>query len=426
MENVLDAIRSSTSKVTIVGTLPFADPDSWQAVCEALFTRMDSVDLQCQVIGESDNALFQHSLRTDTPYLSDTLAERIAFTQLKLQRGIVRKEVEKADRSGSFRLSTLPLPLYVVQADNSLWYLPVTGANDKLALYRKLDSGDPWYGMVSSMMSQLLDEERDGRYLVAPEKELLELFDQDSIPRGIYPRDCFYNSDHYQFVVWAFVFSRNGKLLIHQRSKNAKDNQGMWDKSVGGHVDFKKERSSADAASRELIEELFTKEKDQQTGHEYSLLSEDVSKTLFLGNWRPSAGADSLNQISALERGTAQGEEPWVFFQIPGGTIKHNTPRKMPDDKGGGVRKLRVLADVFIFIANTALDESSFGELENSLYKLVSPSQLKSWSELGHDDKNKEFKVTPDLEYILSGKLRDTLAEVSQLIQYASIRRSER
>ncbi len=425
MDNVLDAIRSSTSKVTIVGTLPFADPDSWPTVCEALFARMDSVDLQCQVIGESDNALFQHSLRTDTPYLSDTLAERIAFPQLKLQRGIVRTEVEKMGRSGSFRLSTLPLPLYVVQADNSLWYLPVSGANDKLTLYRKLDSGDPWYGMVSSMMSQLLDEERDGRYLVAPEKELLELFDQDCIPRGIYPRDCFYNSDHYQFVVWAFVFSRDGKLLIHQRSENAKDNQGMWDKSVGGHVDFEKERSSADAASRELIEELYTKEKNQQTGHTYSLLSEDVSKTLFLGNWRPSAGANSLNQISALERDTDQGEEPWVFFQIPG-TIKHNTPRLMPADKGGGVRKLRVLADVFIFIANTSLTESSFGQLENSVYRLVSPSQLKSWSELGLDDKGNVFNVTPDLEYILSGKLRDTLAEVSQLIQYASIRRPKR
>jgi len=283
--------------------------------------------------------------------------------------------------------------------------------------------GDPLYPMISEYLDSLLDPNRDGRYSSAPHTEVLELFDQDHIPRGIYPRDCFYDTDHYQFVVWDFIFSRQGEILIHKRSENAKDNQGMWDKSVGGHTDFNLERNSYQGAARELIEELFTKEMDQQTGHEFSLLEADITKLHFLGEWRPgSCGSDYLNHLAILEQPTKRGEEPWVYYQLPGRSLEHNTPRLLPN---GGTRKLRVLADVFIFIANTKMttDFVSGSSLKNSHFRFVDPSRLKSWYEVGKDDFDQTFKITPDLEFILSGRYRDIIDEVSQLIQYSTIRK---
>ena len=103
--------------------------------------------------------------------------------------------------------------------------------------------------------------------------------------------------------------------------------------------------------------------------------------------------------------------------------MEHNSPRLLPD---GHSRKLRVLADVFVFIANTGMTPDFVtGErsLANSPFRFVEPSRLKSWSEQGVDDFGKEFKITPDLQFILSGRYRDVIDEVSQLIQYSSMRK---
>jgi hypothetical protein len=422
MPSLLEALTSEFRNALIIGTMPITDPDHWSLVTDFL-GKMDSANARCDVIAESATQLFQHSLRTDTPYQSSGVP-RVPFTQLQGRRSLVQRELQKTDhrkQQGRFEISTLPLPLYVVRLDKSVWYLPVTGEVDRLESYRELATGDPWFQLITSYIDRLTDSARDGRYLAEPAGELLELFDQKHIPRGIYPRDCFYDTDHYQYVVWDFVFSRSGDMLIHKRSANAKDNQSMWDKSVGGHIDFNRERSSAEAAVRELIEELYTKEKEQQTGHAFSLLSEDPSNVHFLGDWRPKGrGPEYLNHIALLERDTKKGHEPWVQYRIPG-TIEHNTPRLLPD---GSQRRLRVLADVFIVIANTVLTaEAARTELQNSLYLLLEPATIKTWIENGRDDRGDEFKATPDLDFIMTGALRDTIEEASQMIKYAGIRR---
>ena len=349
---------------------------------------------------------------------------RMPFKQLQGRRDLVQRELQKTDKRrqrARFAVSTLPLPLYVVRLDESVWYLPVTGEVDRVEAYRPLSTGDPWFQLVTSYIERLADSTRDGRYLADPTGELLELFDQRHIPRGIYPRDCFYDTDHYQYVVWDFVFSRRGEMLIHKRSANAKDNQSMWDKSVGGHIDFNRERSSAEAAVRELIEELYTKEQQQQTGHAFSLLSEDPRNVYFLGDWRPGdSGPEYLNTVGLLERDKKVGFEPWVQYRVPG-TLEHNTPRLLPN---GTQRRLRVLADVFIIIANTILTaETARSELQNSEYLLLEPATIKTWIENGRNDRQEEFKATPDLQFIMTGALRDTIEEASQLIKFAQIRR---
>ena len=87
------------------------------------------------------------------------------------------------------------------------------------------------------------------------------------------------------------------------------------------------------------------------------------------------------------------------------------------------MRKLRVIADTFIFIANTKLNQKTLKDkLSNSKFDLVRPEELKAWIEQGRDYNNKEFNVTPDLSFIMNGKIRDIIEQVSQLIQYSDIR----
>ena len=422
METLLENFEKANRNIIFVGTTAITHPDVWPKIKEIIFKKIDETNLHCKFIVESSNQLFQTSLRTDTSY---SIGPRITFTQLKMRQNLIKKEISKSDKRTkqiTFLLSSLPLPISIVCIDNELWFLPATGYFENIERFKKLNQGDVWYELLNNYYVSLTDSQKDARYLSLPQKELLELFDQDQIPRGIYPRDCFYNTDHYQFVIWDFVFSRKGEILIHKRSSNAKDNQDMWDKSVGGHVDFKKERSSSIAAVRELIEELFTVEKKEQTGHEFSLLTENLDKAYNLGEWRPE-GRDSeyLNPVIQLETNTGIGEEPWVYYKIPGSSIARNTPRILPDGKGE--RKLRVLVDVFIFISNTQLtNQESLKQLQNSDYQFVDPSLLKTWIETGKDDHGDIFEATPDLNFIMDGKLRDVIEEVSQLIKYSEMR----
>lgn len=423
MSEILDCIKNVNRNLIIIGIGPVTDIECWSEISEILKDKLDNSELQCKFISESDNQLFQQSLRTDSNYGRDS-SQRITFTQLKFRRSLIQNlinDTEERKKQASLKVSSIPLPVYIIKADEELWFMPNIGIPDALERFKKLTRGDLWQESVNHYFERLLNNEMDGRFVSESKTELLELFDKDRIPRGIYPRDCFYNTDHYQFVIWNFVFSRNGELLIHQRAANAKDNQGMWDKSVGGHIAFEKERDSSVAAARELIEELYTKEKEAQTGHEFSLLSEDLSKILFLGDWLPDQrGIESLNEIVNLEKDINKGEELWAFYKIPG-TIEHDTPRILPDSKTE--KKLKVLADTFIFIANTLLTHNNVKKLTNSAYMLIEPGTLKSWIENEVDDHGNDFKATPDLKFIMSGKFRDLIDQASQFIKYSNLRK---
>jgi len=395
MSEFLDALKSSYRNVVIIGTCPISDDEYWLDVTQYLLQKLDTGDIRCHVIAESDNQLFQLSLRTDSSYITPQ-SSRLTFTQLKFRRDHIYRNLISNDNrknNSKYEISSLDLPIYIISFDDSIWYMPAFASSIKLDKFKKISHSDVWYESIREYATKLINKEQDGRFSAKFDEEMLELFDQDQIPRGIFPRNCFYNTDHYQFVVWDFVFSRKGELLIHKRSKNAKDNQGMWDKTVGGHIDFKKERSSSDAATRELIEELYTKEKKQQTGHEFTLLSEDISKVYYLGEWRlDGGGVEYLDIIKTLDNMTKPQEEPWVFYKLSG-TISHNTPEYVKS------------------------------KLKNSIFMLIEPSMLKTWIETGVDDRGDEFKSTPDLEYIMTSKLRDRIDEVSQLIKYCDIRK---
>ena len=280
-DEIFNDILDSTELV-IIGTSILISPEIIPNCDIAIFDRIKNKELKCKIIAESENQLFQHSLLSDRPNNS-----RISFKDLK--EGIVElrarlKEVDPSETISYYKTSSINLPFLAIRTNKSLWFTP--SINFFIQDYIKLDVNSELFKSVNKYIDDLTISELGDKYIANPDIEHLELFDQDNVPRGIFPRNTFYNTDHYQFVVWGLVFNREGKLLIHYRAENAKDNQDMWDKSIGGHIDFRKEQSSNLAAVRELIEELYTTEKREQTGHVFSMLSEDISKVYYLGDWR--------------------------------------------------------------------------------------------------------------------------------------------
>ena len=146
MASLLEVLKSEFRNALAIGTIPVTDPESWPAVTEFL-SKIESANARCEVIAESDNQLFQHSLRTDTTY-SGKGVPRVPFKQLQGRRDLLQRELQKTDtrkQRARFSISTLPLPLYVVRVDESVWYLPVTGEGDRIESYRQLSAGDPWF-----------------------------------------------------------------------------------------------------------------------------------------------------------------------------------------------------------------------------------------------------------------------------------------
>lgn len=414
---------SNAKSIVIVGLGILGTKEELDYVKKSIFDRIGSTLKKCIVLAESDNQLFQFSLMTD-----NSQNDRISFEQFKIRRNYFKNALFNNDSNETFinyRITSINIPAFIVKTDDMIWYSPTVSFDPDS--FSKADKKTIIYKQLNNHIEFLLSPTLGGKFSAEMETEMLELFDQKHVPRGIFPRDSFYGTDHYQYVIWGLVFNRKGKLLIHKRKANAKDNQNMWDKSIGGHIDFNIERSGQDAAGRELIEELFIKENKQQKGHAFSMLSEDISKVYFLGDWRiENYGVDYLNQIKLLENRKKIGEENWVFYKIPN-SFSHNTPRVLPDGKGE--RWLRVIVDTFIFIANTSVTDESVKKMENSKFLLVEPSKLKTWIDQGQkdvlaDDKDDySFDVTPDLKFIMTGYLRDIIEEVSLTIQYSDIRK---
>jgi len=422
----------TSKQVTIIGVSVVASNEYRTELEQALFSDLQEGKKKCVVIAESDNQLFQQSLLTDT----DNGIKRMSFKDLTIMREFFLNKFSRTqaiEEKPEVRISSLMLPFYVIKTDENLWHLSISDFNaDNYFLLKK---GDNLYNSVTNYIDLLNGDL--SQFLSKPDDELLELFDQYKVPRGIFPRNSFYNTDHYQYVVWGLVFNREGRLLIHQRSINAKDNQGMWDKSVGGHLDFTKEKSTQDGMIRELIEELYTKEKKEQSGHVFSMLTDDKSSVYFLGDWRlKDCGYEPyyLDHIKLLENKKDKGEENWVIYKYPE-AFTHNTPRELPD---GTIRRLRVVVDVFFIITNTDVKDDYIKNLANSKFLLIEPNKLKSWMDNGIADDDmynvdkkdkdnniigREFKVTPDLNYIMTGKLRDIINEVSTTIKYSNIRK---
>ena len=202
--------------------------------------------------------------------------------------------------------------------------------------------------------------------------EVIEMYNESRIPLGQLPRDSFLDMTRVKVVVWGLIFTRNGKLLIHKRDINAKDNRDMWDKSVGGHVDIEKDIDTVKAAAREIIEELHKREQEGQGGHNANEMFQiDPSYLIFLGEWRPEFRYDKL-----YEEIEYNSEQNYYFrMSYDYSKIARNSPRHLED---GSVRLVRAFADLYVCVADNNFETSvNNEELENSEYLLLYPDQIK-------------------------------------------------
>ncbi len=421
LEKILGNAESQTRLLGVVAL----DPD-WQTLARKWAGKLsDAPDFDVTILCESDNFLFSKSLTLDI----DTAENRRSFRELKFIRDRAATELPdllKEERvpdsligsEGRIRIEVthLPLPVSVAKVDDrifvNLWLHEVEGE------YEEITRRHPWRSLLEKCVTTYFDPVRGRKYACQLGDELLELYDHKRIPRGIYPRKSFYDTDYSQLVIWAFIFDRQGRMLIHRRSDNAKDNRGMWDKSVGGHIEFSDYHTSR-AAFREVIEELFIEEPEYVKSDLKKWAVSD-KEVIYLGEWRPSQRRwHPFHEIRSFER-------EWAFFRLRESTPVYS-PRTLPN---GTERRLRVIPDIFLFVAGPQLTEEFLKRLKNSTFKLVELAELKnvmdramSGREVPGFDENRfgptkpvpEF--TPDLKNIMTGRLRDVLGEFSQYVK---------
>ncbi|CAN5334707.1 hypothetical protein BH11ACT4_BH11ACT4_13160 [soil metagenome] len=412
-QDVTAALAAASEIVHVVGVVAF-DVD-WEKVTEEWKRNDRHPDVI--VRAESDNVLYTRS------FVSDTAAakKRTTFTQMQVPRDhalelndlLVRAGWDEKDVGKSRRIELLHLdsPLSVAQVDDR-FFIQLTVLGYESAI-EEVTSKHPLWGAAHQTLGYALEADGGQKYAAPLGTELLEIFDHKDTPRGIFPRDSFYDTDYAQLVVWVLILDRQGRLLIHRRADNAKDNRGMWDKSVGGHVEPHEATDTSRAAVREVIEELFSNETDTSDPGFQAFEAKD-SEPLYLGQWRPGVRGRHVFKEASRYR------KEWYYFKMENSPRVY-TPREMPD---GSVRRLRVRVEAYMFVAGEILTDDFLTTLENSVYQLVPINELKSVMDKalagnavdGFDATNEVPKFTPDLVNIMTGGLRDELQEFAELV----------
>lgn len=365
--------------------------------------------IECKIFVESDANLFTKSLISDT----EIADERVSFSKLMFDQ---RRLVDNLPRKFSkldveVKICYLDLPTNFVISDGKIFVSDwiITPINN----YSEIKSSTQRGKSLRQFAEYILSEDEGGKYC-APYRnkkgevtETIELFDEDRVRRGIFPRSSFYDTDFIKLVVWVFIFDRKGRLLIHKRDENAKDNQGMWDKSVGGHADYLVDVDTSKTVPREVIEELLTNEK---VGNKFVRTNDD--DVIFLGDWRPSKRDDRpFHEIREYDSN-------WVYFKLPDG-FRTTSPRILPD---GSQRRNEVIADVYMFILSDEITDDTLVDLENSDYKFILPTDLKTSIDRARFDggdpnfEEKSPKFSPDLTVAFTSKLRDRLEEFQAFV----------
>jgi hypothetical protein len=416
MEKLLSEAKRS---VRLLGVVALdADWDSLAGAWTEQFKKNQHFEIE--ILCESDNMLFTKAFTSD----SDVASDRRSFEELKFirDRALELGDLLSAERglkdqtSGAIHLSIeimhLAIPISLVEVDGSLYANLWLHEIDRG--FEEIKDGHEWQSLLQRYIETYFDPKQGRKYAGVPDTELLELFDHNRIPRGIFPRSSFYDTDYSQLVVWALVFDRQGRLLIHRRADNAEDNRSMWDKSVGGHVDFSLDVDTSRGVLREVIEELFSDETKEKSQH-FTAWAVTDDEMIYVGEWRPKQRRRSpFLEISTF------GHE-WAFFRLKNSPNLYS-PREMPD---GSMKRLRMISDVFLFVAGPGLTDENLGNLKNSEFKLIELPDLKNVMDRAlRNEEVQDFdpkygipRFSPDLTNIMTGELRGVLEEFSQYVK---------
>jgi len=333
----------------------------------------------------------------------------------------------------SLRVCYLEIPFPIVKIDDEYYTCYLFTRFNDIGQFEQITKEHQWYeGFNKYIKAYLLDPSSESKLkqnvakkfsteetLKGNRMEVIHLYNSERVIMGLLPRDSFMDTSYIKNVIWALVFTRDGRLLIQQRSKNAKDNQGMWDKSVGGHVSAD-DIDTVKAAARELAEELYTVEANEQGGHGQSnFLQVNVDKMKFLGEWLPNS-----RYVLPFEEVSHQKDESY-FFRINYGFSKIviNSPRHLPN---GDIRDVYTFTDVYVCVVDNNFQER-INDLKNAKYRLIELFELKDAMIDGEIQNEKgewePFNISPDLRTIVRSELWQDLTQFADYLRKDNAKR---
>jgi hypothetical protein len=439
-DELVKKIKEARKQVRILGVLPFNL--NWDEFKELWLDKIDKAELLIEIICEPE-----HSLNTQVIIASDkrvsgeersyelgSFRNILTALEAKLRKYFVDQkcrnlepasDMPKDEQRGykqcfSLRTCYLNIPIPAINIDDDYYIVFALTKFTDIQDFEKIEQNHPWFSYFSKYFKTYFDNDAGARKYSTEvtnrrnRLEVIQSFNEKREPTGLLPRDSFLNTVQVKLVVWALIFSRDGKLLIHKRKENAKDNQGMWDKSVGGHVAID-DVDTVKAAAREIAEELYKQEKGEQGGHgEMDFMEVNVDKIIFLGEWLP------YRRYTIPFDDVDRRKDEYYFFRLnyPFSMVARNSKRHLPD---GRIEDVLVFADVYVCIASTGFDEKN---LQNSDYKLLELYELKdAYNERKINyTKNGEsvavdFCPTPDLESIMRSSMWNDLSSFSDYVK---------
>lgn len=402
-------------------------------------------NLKLFIVYESDSECFQQSLITDTNHSINrksydsfiTHRDRISgptkFNRSSKKLGLLQEiinycKVEQTNTSEIekrifIRQINIRIPFCAILSDDKIWFTLVTNRLPTLSDYYEVPNNSDLYSTIKTYVDFCLNAEQGGIFLSRSGDELIQLYDREGFPRGIFPRDCFYTTKFKRYSIWGFVFNRKGELLLHQRSMRTKDGRGLWDKSTGGHVDLR-DYSTYRTAQRELIEELFLPEA------EFSKYIQAYLKDIIIfGDWN----TEKRYELSFKNAFEGLDDDDWILFRPTDNngdpwTVDRESQRRVHLNEVNIVFKPTVfISDVFFFIApkgyidNEEQMRKTFELSEKKgayeAHKLISIADLRDWIEL-ETNQNRQTEVFTDDLIFINKEFRGKLEKFSEFIKF--------
>lgn len=437
---LLKEIKTAKKRVRFLGVLPFNI--DWDIFKDDWYKKINNGDLTVEIICEAPHFVNTQSIIANDKRVSGASRsyEFGSFTNIleapryTLRKFLVDQKCSNIEPIGdipetlrknyrqcfSLRTCYLNIPIPTLNIDDKYYIVMSLTKFSDFDTFELVDHRHSWYEELQNYFAAYLDNTEGAKKYSTEETlkgnriEVIQSYDSRRLPTGLLPRDSFLNTSQVKLVVWGLIFTRDGKLLIHKRKENAKDNQGMWDKSVGGHVAVS-DIDTVKAVARELAEELYIHEASEQGDHDKNnFLKVNADKLIFLGEWLPDR-----RYIMPFKDINSHKDEFYYFrLNYPFSNVVRNSPRYLQD---GTVQDVSLFVDVYVCIASENFDIS---KLKNSEYLVLELHEIKDafiTGKIANSTNNviikEDFMVSPDLKSIIHSSMWDDLASFSDYVR---------
>ncbi len=444
-----DKLKEAKREIIIVGVLPVEEFFIRNRLLFADKIRKNN-NFKITVFHESESVLFNRSLALDTRY---NKSNRISFKELKnkitrmqrfgssfMFRGENNEYKDFCEDRSQYEVKQLNLwyPSNIIVIDDEYYLSHVLLNISKFDDYRKIEEKD-LEDCIKSYIDYIRDKKAGGLYNSKPDDEMIEMYDRDDIPRGIFPRKSFYNTNSQRYSVWLFVFNRNGQLLLQKRSTNpnkVKDNGGLWDKSAGGHVDIE-DRSSANTAVRELVEEMYMHDAEYS-----SYIMEKTNNFINLGEFYEAKREEEqvlniFKRLSDVDYGyfflkdSSKRTSKRVFVDWKDHSLTSKEIINEHDNVNGiDVKETKFISDIYLFVSplNELNNEADLIKMNSTAVcnrRLIEVQDLIDEIEDAKENQTAIINYTDDLLYIVDD-LKEVLLGFSDYIKQVFINSNER